>query len=73
MIRNLVRRIIARKSTEEDRHGQAYLHLSPPCRGIVTLARRCLRGKVTTKARIVQPFTPVARTKAVVKILQDCF
>ena len=73
MIRNLVRRVIGRKSTEDDRHGQAYLHLSPPCRGIVTLARRCLRGKVTTKARIVSASLPVARRKFIAKILQDCF
>ena len=73
MIRNLVRSVIRRKLTEDDGHGQAYLHLAPPCRGIVTLARRRLRGKVTTWARIARASFPVVRTRSVAKILRDCF
>ena len=47
-----MRRVIGRKSTEEDRPSKTYLPFQLFCRGIVNLARRWPRGKVAKKARI---------------------
>jgi hypothetical protein len=54
-----VRKIIGKKSTEDSSPPQANLILSRARRGTVNLARRCPRGKVSTKGRIVADSLPV--------------
>ncbi len=54
-----MRRVIGRKSTEEDRPSQTNLPFRAFCRGIVNLARRWPRGKVAKKARIPVASLPV--------------
>ena len=56
-----MRRVIGKRSTEDRRASQAHLPFQISSRGIVNLARRWVRGKVATRARIVQGSFPVAR------------
>jgi len=51
VIRNLLRRVIGKKSTEEDRSSKAYLPFWLSCRGIVNLARRWPQGQVAQEAK----------------------
>ncbi len=55
------KKINGRRSTGEDRRWKTYLPFQPSCRGIVNLARRWPRGKVSKKARIPVGSLPVVR------------
>lgn len=67
------KKIDGRRSTAEDRPSKAYLPVSAFCRGIVKLARRWPRGKVTKKARIPVALLPVVRCTRTGRILRDWY
>ena len=58
---------------QDGRPSKAYLSFRGSCRGIVNLAWRCLRGKVSNKARIARASLPVVYQKLIGSFSRDCF